>query len=444
MKRRFRTIAFLIGLGSSAGMFAQHTAEAPQDKALRATPRMIRVSGKLTDRPNRVRAAATFRIGIYKEQIGGIPLWAETQNVDVDATGAYSLVLGASTNAGIPAELFIDSDPRWVGMQVNEEEEQPRIMMVSVPYALNSEMLGGLPASAYQLTADAFQGTIAPLRELQPTSTYAGAVATSAIATGTPGAVAKFVNNTDLGPSILTEKNGNIGIGLATPAYPLDVKTTTGNVVMRLGGGASASSNNTQIRFAGSKDGELWGLGPDMAASNGSKDFHFYDLNRTVSMVLQQGTGNVGIGTLAPTEKLQVAGTLKVEGGGNGIIFPDGSKQTTAMLKGDIGAKGDKGDIGAKGDKGDVGAKGDKGDIGAKGDKGDPGPPVHTSAVCGVVLGDSGVPRATICAQGSRLVSQVLAAPCKVTSDTGSCEQAKIGVSSGISPVGACAVCSPY
>lgn len=40
--------------------------------------------------------------------------------------------------------------------------------------------------------------------------------------------------------------------------------------------------------------------------------------------------GNVGIGTPAPTQKLEVAGNIKVSGAGNGIVFPDGSFLTSA------------------------------------------------------------------------------------------------------------------
>ena len=40
--------------------------------------------------------------------------------------------------------------------------------------------------------------------------------------------------------------------------------------------------------------------------------------------------GNVGFGTAAPTQKIEVAGNLKVTGTGNGIIFADGTKQTSA------------------------------------------------------------------------------------------------------------------
>jgi hypothetical protein len=43
---------------------------------------------------------------------------------------------------------------------------------------------------------------------------------------------------------------------------------------------------------------------------------------------------NVGIGTTNPTEKVEVAGNVKLSGTGNGVIFPDGTKQTTAVSGG--------------------------------------------------------------------------------------------------------------
>ena len=42
--------------------------------------------------------------------------------------------------------------------------------------------------------------------------------------------------------------------------------------------------------------------------------------------------GNVGIGTTNPNEKLEVDGNVKVSGTGNGIIFPDGTVQSTASV----------------------------------------------------------------------------------------------------------------
>src|SRR4029077_11354811 len=59
---------------------------------------------------------------------------------------------------GLPLELFTTGEPRWLGLQANlpKEVEQPRVLLVSVPYALkaaDAETLSGLPASAFALAA---------------------------------------------------------------------------------------------------------------------------------------------------------------------------------------------------------------------------------------------------------------------------------------------------
>ena len=46
------------------------------------------------------------------------------------------------------------------------------------------------------------------------------------------------------------------------------------------------------------------------------------------------GAGNVGIGTTSPSQKLDVLGNVRLIGGGNGIIFPDGTIQTSAVVGG--------------------------------------------------------------------------------------------------------------
>src|SRR6185369_2514446 len=76
----------------------------------------------------------------------------EVQNVTVDTSGRYAVVLGTEHEDGVPANLFTTNDARWLGVQVISEAEQPRILLVSVPYALkarDTELLGGHPASDF-------------------------------------------------------------------------------------------------------------------------------------------------------------------------------------------------------------------------------------------------------------------------------------------------------
>ncbi len=79
---------------------------------------------------------------LYKEQQGGAPLWLETQNVERDEQGRFTVLLGATKSDGMPLELFAAGEPRWLGVQVQipGEEEQPRTLFVSVPYALKAAM----------------------------------------------------------------------------------------------------------------------------------------------------------------------------------------------------------------------------------------------------------------------------------------------------------------
>ncbi|MGO9268892.1 MAG: hypothetical protein ACLQOO_01290 [Terriglobia bacterium] len=59
-----------------------------------------------------------------------------------------------------------------------------------------------------------------------------------------------------------------------------------------------------------------------------------YDLFASSANAKSYFAGNVGIGTMTPAANLEVAGNVKVSGGGHGITYPDGSTQATAALPG--------------------------------------------------------------------------------------------------------------
>src|SRR5258706_4769771 len=129
-----------------------------------AVPRLIKFSGVFrTPGGNPLTGVHGVTLALYKEQQGGAPLWLESQNVELDEQGRYTVLLGATKNDGVPLDLFTSGEPRWLGVQVQFPgyEEEARAFLVSVPYALKAaeaETLGGLPVSAFVLTPEAAKG----------------------------------------------------------------------------------------------------------------------------------------------------------------------------------------------------------------------------------------------------------------------------------------------
>ncbi len=81
----------------------------------------------------------------------------ETQNVTPDASGQYSVLLGSTTATGLPSDLFSQEEQRWLGVQVQGQAEQPRVLLVSVPYAFKAheaETLAGKSISDFVLAKD--------------------------------------------------------------------------------------------------------------------------------------------------------------------------------------------------------------------------------------------------------------------------------------------------
>jgi hypothetical protein len=127
--------------------------DAVSANAAPVVPNMINFGGVLTDlnaRPLAGVQGVTFLL--YRTQQGGTPLWMETQNVTPGKGGQYTVVLGAASAHGLPADLFASGEGRWLAVQIAGQPEQPRVMLVAVPYALkaaDAQTIGGLPPSAF-------------------------------------------------------------------------------------------------------------------------------------------------------------------------------------------------------------------------------------------------------------------------------------------------------
>ncbi len=119
-------------------------------------PRVVAMSGTLVDPGGQPHmGAATLSFAFYADQQGGDALWSETQTVQADERGRYTVRLGIETP--LPVELFQTAEARWLGVRNAEGVEPPRVRLLSVPYALkagDAETLGGLPATAYVRAPD--------------------------------------------------------------------------------------------------------------------------------------------------------------------------------------------------------------------------------------------------------------------------------------------------
>ncbi|MGD0922633.1 MAG: hypothetical protein ABSA70_12835, partial [Terriglobia bacterium] len=146
-------VGLVCALGIS-GIRAQETAPAGSAPAA-SVPRLIKFSGELRDLAGKpLTGVVDAHFAIYRAQHDAAPIWEETQTLQLDEQGRYTVLLGAMQAEGLPVELFTSGEARWLGVAAGKLPEQPRVLMVSVPYALkaaDAETLGGKPASAYAL-----------------------------------------------------------------------------------------------------------------------------------------------------------------------------------------------------------------------------------------------------------------------------------------------------
>ena len=203
-----------------------------QAACLPDVPRFVKFSGELPKFAGAIRGRViAIKFSIYGNSRGGDPLWQETQNVQLDTQGRYDAMLGATRSDGLPMELFSSGETRWLAVQPlwPGENEESRVMLVSVPYALqaaNAQTLGGLPPSAYvKATPQVVENSASvPSTSITSTtsSTTAPAASSAATAVGTsavPAAalqtintIPKFTTGGVLSDSQITDVNGSVAV----------------------------------------------------------------------------------------------------------------------------------------------------------------------------------------------------------------------------------------
>jgi hypothetical protein len=295
----------------------------------------------LTDasgKPAAGRVAATF--SLFELEEGGTPLWMETQNVQLDEQGRYTVVLGATQAEGLPLDLFTTGKARWLGVQsqMPGAADEPRVLLVGMPYALkasDADTLGGKPASAYVLSGDlaastsgpttgaraagksrpvvqsalAAQSTPASKSDSQRSNTLPAAVGGS----GTLNFIPIWTSSATLGNSVIFQDGGNIGVGIKSPRAKL-----------------TAVSPGTTISGSSSGAGGIGVFGN--ATSNTGNGTGVYGLTASPGAAGVVGVANVGGTGLVPT------GVYGVSSDPNGDGVGGAASATSGNATGVIGA----------------------------------------------------------------------------------------------------------
>jgi hypothetical protein len=223
-------------------------------QAAAGVPRLINYSGKVLDtKGNVITGIAGVTFSIYKDQYAGAPLWMETQNVTPDSKGNYAVQLGAMTSQGLPLDLFTSGEARWLGVRVQGAEEQPRVLLLSVPYALkagDADTLGGKPASAFLATPISSTGSgEKSAGQTTPLAEQANEIVCSSGTACKASFVPLFLTNggsSRVGDSIMSQSGNTITLkGNLTTSAPtsgvLSTMTGTGNSIAAITGSATAT-----------------------------------------------------------------------------------------------------------------------------------------------------------------------------------------------------------
>jgi len=184
-------LALLLVAHAAAGQTAPGVTASP------TIPHVIQFSGEITNADGSPRVDVVgVRFSLYGDSKSTAALWQEAQNVITNDQGRYTVLLGSTTTDGLPIDLFSNNEAHWLGVQVEQQPEQPRILLVAVPYALkagDAQTLGGKPLSAFVLSDSALPAaTSAPKASVANQSLIRGPLQLGSVGSGSTNAVAKF------------------------------------------------------------------------------------------------------------------------------------------------------------------------------------------------------------------------------------------------------------
>ncbi len=257
--------------------------------ALRAdVPHVMNYQGVLTNPQGEpYHGTVDVLFEIFNVQTGGSPLWAEDHPLLDVENGFFRTLLG--TIEPLPDSIW-ESESLWLAITVGGADEMsPRMDIAAVPFAFRArvaeQVLGG-SGTGDGHSLDASDGSPAD--------------------------------------ALFVDEAGEVGIGTTEPATSLHVMGPPVSARGQLSLGAPTSQDVFMSYYCGDLFATyLWYDVSDLDLRlQNVNDFYGGDLT------LNPYGGNVGVGTIDPTEALEVVGTISSTTGG--FKLPDGTLLATA------------------------------------------------------------------------------------------------------------------
>ena len=329
------TVVVLVGLFVAA--LAPHQASA----AVGTNPQMA-FQGKVVLANGTNIADGTYNVEykIYKGGTatgGGVLQWTEdyligsTGGITV-ANGVFSVNLGAITSL---ASVDFNSDTLWLSLQVGntssctilttfqancsgDGEMTPYIRLTSVPYAFNSQQLGGISSSGYAVLANA--NTFAGLTTLNAGATILGTtgINTTGTAATTIGNAGAALSLASTGLNISTGGALTGVTGLTTSGF----YTQTGTSANTFSGATTFNATGTALTITNAASLGSLSVGAITATGNFSQTGSTtlstgtgaISLNGSTTLAANQGlTLTTGTGTIVQTYTTPTTGTAQTE-----------------------------------------------------------------------------------------------------------------------------------
>jgi hypothetical protein len=338
------TLTLFIATFSLTAAYSQSVSAGPAPVA--QVPPLIQFSGVATDEEgNPLNGTASITFSLYAAQQSGEPLWAETQTLQLDSAGHYSVQLGITQPSGVPNGLFSSGEARWLGVQIAGQPPQARVLLLSVPYAMkagDAATIGGLPPSAFVLATPVNGATpsaaiVDDTANAETSSNPAPAApsASSDVTTtgGTAGTIAAFSTSTNIQSSLLSQ-TAKTAINVAGQLNLPSISTATstaGSDSRPLDFVASSYDSNTSAAVAQTFQWQAEPAGNDTSSAEGTLNLLFGEgttkpaetgllINRNGQITFASGQTFPGTGDGTITGVTTASGSGLTGGGTSGSL----------------------------------------------------------------------------------------------------------------------------